>query len=120
MNLDTDDDTALETSTDEECPTCARTGRLFGLADAEAEVEWGVEPLGGGQYEHIPQRYWQAVFTPAAFRCTVCDPELKGPEELRLAELPYQRFELSSDALDEPGFDLQALTDAKSDYEPPW
>jgi len=120
MTLNPDNYIAIGTSTDQECPTCARTGRLFGLVDAEAEVEWDVEPLGNGQYEHIPHGYWQAVFTPDAFRCTVCDLELIGREKLRVADLPCQRFELSSNALDEPGFDFQALTDAKSDYELPW
>lgn len=120
MNLDADSYVSDGTSTDEECPTCARKGRLFGLADARAEVEWDVEPLGGGEYEHVPQGYWQALFAPEAFRCTVCDLQLKGRDELRVAALPFQRFELMYEALDDPGFDFQALIDAKSDYDVPW
>ena len=120
MKLDTGKYLPEGTSTDEECPVCARTGRLLGDADAVADVEWDVEPLGNGQYEHVPQGFWQALFIPALFRCTVCDLRLHGREELRVAGLPFQRFELSSDALDEPGFDFAALTDAKSDYGDVW
>jgi len=104
------------TSTDADCPECGRTGRLFGYADAEAEVDWDVEALGGGQYEAIPLGYWQPLFDPVSFRCNVCDLQLSGPEELRLTGLPSSRFMLAADALDDPGFDFDALTEAKSDY----
>lgn len=116
LNLDADRYVTGGTSTDAACPECGRTGRLFGYADAEAEVDWDVEALGGGQYEAIPQGYWQPSFDPVSFRCTVCGLRLTGPEELRLTGLPHSRFELPSDALDDPAFDFDALTEAKADY----
>jgi hypothetical protein len=39
---------------DAQCPECASTGRLFGHVDADAEIDFDYEPLGGGEYEAHP------------------------------------------------------------------
>lgn len=105
------------TSTDTACPECGSVGRLFGYPDAEAEVDWDVEPLGNGQYESFAVGYWQASFDPSYFACTVCGLYLDGRDELEIAGLPARRFDLDDALLDDPSFNFEELTRFKYEYD---
>jgi len=94
------------TSADARCPECDSIGRLIGFPDAATEMEWDVEPLGGGSYAHIPMPYLVAVLSPRAFVCSVCSLALQGQDELAEAGLQSSTFELDEAELDEPGFVL--------------
>ncbi|WP_233437876.1 hypothetical protein [Agromyces laixinhei] len=116
FTLDPKDYVPGGTSMDADCPECASSGRLFGYVDVEAEVDWDVEPLGGGQYEPIAIGYWQPSFDPMVFFCAVCELVLDGQEELSTAGLPARRFDVDPSALDDPAFDFETFV-AASRYD---
>lgn len=91
-----------------DCPECNSIGRLFGYIELEEQMDFDVEPLGGGRYEPIPMPYWEIWFSPRAFECAVCRLSLISPDELTEAGLSTERREVSSEDLGD-GFDLDEV-----------
>jgi hypothetical protein len=91
---------------DHRCPECLNTGRLFGYIEFEDQMDFDVEPLGGGQYKAVPMPYWEIWFSPQAFECAVCRLILANPAELSEAALSTERRDVSPEDLGEH-FDLQ-------------
>lgn len=52
-------------ATDVTCPECESIAKEFGTVDVSPEVDFDVEPLGGGQYAPVPMPYWEISFTPS-------------------------------------------------------
>jgi hypothetical protein len=84
-----------------DCPECNSKGRLFGRVDVEPEVDYDVEPLGGGRYETHMIGYWSITLSPQAFACNVCQLRLLGPQELAEGGLPASRHEVQRQDLGE-------------------
>lgn len=103
--LDADDFATGGAGVEVNCPECGSKARLFGDVDVEAEADFDVEPLGGGEYEAVPVPYWQVRLGPVTFFCMVCNLQLHGTQELAEAGLPSQYFDISSEDLG-PDFDL--------------
>ncbi|HEU5473766.1 MAG TPA: hypothetical protein VFV67_24220 [Actinophytocola sp.] len=104
-SLDPDDFVTGGEGIEAECPECRSKARLFGELDVSAEVDYDVEPLGGGHYDTIEVPYSQLRLGPRAFFCMVCKLQLHGTQELAEVGLPSQHFEVSSDDLG-PSFDI--------------
>lgn len=101
---------------DHSCPECASNGRLAGILDAEPEVDWDMEKIGG-TYEAYPAGvYWELQFSPHSFACNVCKLYLTNQDELNAAGLPSSRYKLDSSELDED-FDVDAHVRAYEDYD---
>jgi hypothetical protein len=97
------------------CPVCGSRGPLFGRVDAEAEPDWDVEPLGGGQYQVYAAGFeWKITLYPQVFTCNVCRLTLSGPEELGEAQISTAAEEVQADDLGED-FD-PVLLDARHDF----
>lgn len=99
---------------DARCPECASGGRLFGRVDVEPDVDFDVEPLGGGQYEAVPVGGWVVTLYPQVFACHVCRLVLSGPEELAECGLPSARHDIDAAAL---GEDFDPDLFASHEYE---
>lgn len=84
---------------DAACCVCQLTGRLFGTVDISPEMDYDVEPMGGGTYAPVPMPYWRITFRPEAYFCTVCRLHLTSPEELAEATLASTPFEVDADDL---------------------
>lgn len=102
--LDPDDFATGGAGVEVNCPECGSKARLFGDVDVSAEVDYDVEPLGGGHYDAIAMPYWEVWLTPTTFFCMVCNLQLHGSQELAEAGLPSRRFDVSGDDLG-PDFD---------------
>ncbi|GGK79355.1 hypothetical protein [Ornithinimicrobium pekingense] len=117
--LEADAPYALDTgdvAIDHPCPECGSKGRLAGLLDAEPEVDWDVEKIGGG-YEAFPAgAYWELRFSPQSFACNVCKLHLTNQAELAAALLPASRYELDARELDHD-FDVDAHVRAYEAYD---
>jgi hypothetical protein len=97
------------------CPECGSEGRLLGRLDAEAEPDWDVEPLGGGEYQAFLAGFeWTLTLYPQVFTCNVCRLTLADQEELREAHLPIVPEEVQMEDLGED-FD-PALLDARQNF----
>lgn len=83
------------------CPECGSSARLFGELDVEDDVDWDVEPLGGGQYISLPYGVSSYYFSPSDFACNVCQLSLHGWQELREGGLEFTRHEVSPSDMDE-------------------
>jgi hypothetical protein len=91
---------------EQECPACGRPARLWGDLEVESEVDFDVEPLGGGQYaSSVPVAYWAVYLTPEALECPVCGLLLVGSEELDEAAVDSERRETAPEELSDD-FDL--------------
>lgn len=97
------------TSVDTICPECGSKARLFGYVDADLDVEWDVEPLGGGKYETFHVASWEVSLAPAHMVCSVCKLQLIDRKELEFAGLPSSRMIVTEDDLDDPAFDFGGL-----------
>jgi len=95
---------------DVNCPECGSIAKEFGTVDASPEVDFDVEPLGGGQYEPVPIPYWEISFTPQSFACVVCQLSLTGQAELTEASLDTETRVVQEDELGD-GFDLSAFVE---------
>jgi len=95
---------------DVNCPECGSIAKEFGTVDASPEVDFDVEPLGGGQYEPVPIPYWEISFTPQSFACVVCQLSLTGQAELTEARLDTETRVVQEDELGD-GFDLSAFVE---------
>lgn len=83
-----------------ECPECGHEGRLFGEVTLDQEMDWDVEPLGGGQYEPVPMGlYWVVQFDPRGFECNVCHLDLDGTAELDICGLDSSRRQVEPEDL---------------------
>lgn len=91
---------------DVDCPECGSKARLFGDLDVRQEVDYDVEPLGGGRYDTIVDPYWQVGLHPETFFCMVCTLQLHGTQELAEAGLPSRYFDVESEDDLGPDFDL--------------
>lgn len=91
--------------TDATCPVCEAAGLLFGDVTIDVEMDYDVEPLGGGQYLPVELPYWAITLIPQAFVCSVCRLQLDGQEELREAGLRDEPHEVESDDLG-PSFQM--------------
>ena len=103
--LDADDFVSGGGGVEVNCPECGSKARLFGDVQVSSEVDYDVEPLGGGSYDTIEVPYWQAMLGPQTFFCMVCNLQLHGTQELAEAGLPSGYFDVSSEELG-PDFDL--------------
>jgi hypothetical protein len=103
-SLDPDDFVPGGAGVEVACPECGSKGRLFGDVDVTDEVDYDIEPMGGGQYDAIPIGYWQAHLRPSAFVCTVCNLSLVSTQELAEAGLTSRSFEVTREDLGD--FDL--------------
>lgn len=110
--LDPDDFGTGLHAVDAACPECGSKSRLFGRVDVSPEVDFDVEPLGGGQYDAVPHGYWALTLAPQAFACSVCLLTLHGPDELAECGLPASLHEISPEDLGED-FDPQAFAEAE-------
>ncbi|HWJ65116.1 MAG TPA: hypothetical protein VNT31_00420 [Nocardioides sp.] len=88
------------------CPECGSAGRLIGRVDVTEEVDFDVEPLGGGQYNTVPYGYLAVALVPQAFACNVCQVSLHGVAELAEAGLPSNPHEVAPEDLG-GDFDLE-------------
>lgn len=98
---------------DADCPVCGSKGRLFGRVDVEPDVDFDVEPLGGGEYETVPVVGWAVVLFPQAFACHVCRLTLHGPEELGECGLPASVHDVEPTDL---GEDFDPALFAEAEY----
>ena len=96
----------------ETCPECGLEGRLIGSVSVDFDVDWDVEPLGGGQYEPVPMSVVVTDLSPSVFVCHVCGLELTDPEELAEADLPSRSMVVNESDLGAK-FDVQQFLDAK-------
>ena len=112
--LDLRDFASADEAVDTRCPVCGSLGRLIGEIDLSPEMDYDVEPLGGGAYEAMPVPYWQILLRPQDFACTVCQIRLHGAQELADIGLPSTALEVSTEDLG-PGFDLRHYLDT-DDY----
>ena len=78
-----------------DCPECGTEALLMGDVAVDFDVDWDVEPLGGGQYDAIPMSITILTLAPEAFTCPVCRLELRGLDELAEADMPTQPLEVS-------------------------
>lgn len=92
-----------------DCPECGTVALLMGDTAVDFDVDWDVEPLGGGQYASIPIHVTIITLTPEAFTCPVCHLELRGVDELAEAGLPAQPLNVSEDDLG-PDFEIPYFT----------
>ena len=87
---------------DTACPVCGMKGRLFGHVEADPEVDYDIESLGGGEYDASPYiAGWTIELSPEAFSCNVCRLTLHGPQELNEVGLPSAKHEIEMAALGE-------------------
>jgi hypothetical protein len=103
--LDPDDFVTGGGGVEVDCPDCGSKARLFGDVDVSGEVDYDVEPLGGGRYDAIEVPYWRVSLGPVTFFCMVCNLQLHGTQELAEARLPSRYFDVSSKELG-PDFDI--------------
>jgi hypothetical protein len=75
------------------------------------EIDFDVDPLGGGHYDPIPTTYLQPSLGPRSFACMVCNLQLYGSQELAEAGLPSRYFDVTREDLG-PNFDLGRHIDA--------
>jgi hypothetical protein len=78
-----------------DCPECGSDGLLIGTVDVDFDVDFDVEPLGGGQYEPVPYSITITALVPAGFTCNVCKLELVGVDELTEWGLPTARMDVA-------------------------
>lgn len=113
--LDTEDFGASLYAIKRTCPECGSEGRLLGRLDGEAEPDWDVEPVGGGEYQaYLAGVIWTLTFYPQVFTCNVCRLTLADQEELREAHLSTTPEEIQMEDLGED-FDPMLL-DAHQDF----
>lgn len=104
-------------SMDEKCPECGSKGRLFGELSVDSEVDYDVEPLGGGQYESIAMGYYYVLgLVPERFACSVCRLRLSGTAELQECDLPTTRLDVDETDLG-PNFELSDYYTEEDDYD---
>jgi hypothetical protein len=103
-SLEPDDFVTGGAAVDVACPECGSKGRLFGYVDVSDEIDFDIEPMGGGHYESIPMSYWQAHLRPSSFACRVCNLQLHDTQELAEAGLRSRSFEVNREELGD--FDL--------------
>ncbi len=97
-----------------ECPECGHEGRLYGEITLDQEIDYDVEPLGGGRYHSFPVgTNWIVQFDPRGFDCNVCRLELEGTEELEICGLEADRREVQPDELGSE-FDPDLMAEAYS------
>jgi hypothetical protein len=97
---------------DARCPECGSKGRLFGRVDVSPEVDFDVEPMGGGHYDSVPYGYYAITLSPQAFACGVCRLTLHGSQELAECGLPASLHEISPGDLGDD-FDPAAFAEAE-------
>lgn len=105
--LDPDDFGVDLNAVEARCPECGLKGRLIGRVDVTEEVDFDVEPLGGGHYDAVPYGYLAVALAPQAFACNVCQLTLRGIAELAEAGLPAAPHEVAPEDLGDD-FDLDA------------
>lgn len=111
LNLDADEFVDEGQGVDVSCPACGATARLIGHVEVHPEVDFDVEPMGGGHYESITYSYWQPELHPQACVCTVCGLHLLSPSELAETGVPFEAFDVPEEDLG-PDFDIQPLIEA--------
>jgi hypothetical protein len=95
------------------CPECGYKGRILGSLDIDADVDFDVEPMGGGSYSSHPiLGRLNATLLPHAFTCNVCKLILNGADELGEAGLPSALYEISINDLGDD-FDLDLFLESQ-------
>lgn len=93
-----------------DCPECGTEALLMGDVTVDFDVDWDVEPLGGGEYAPIPISVTTVTLAPEAFTCPVCRLELRGLDELAEAGLPSQPLDVREGEL-APDFQIADYVD---------
>jgi hypothetical protein len=84
------------------CPECDSIAKLFGTVDVSRDVDFDVEPVGGGQYDSYPSPYTRrSGFNPQTSACRVCQFAFASQDELTEAGLRTNSRVVSEDDLGE-------------------